>query len=116
MFRGKRSRLFRFKRATTRRFWSDFSIDQAGENSLEHRALGRTGDPEGWIPVENIIQAWREKTTVDYFDVEFMGTRPSAEGTYVFNQKTYREALDLLKSLAPQNVYWYVDETVHRRR
>lgn len=47
---------------------------------LEKRAAGRTGDPEGWIPVENIIQAWREKESVDYFDVEFMGTRPSTEG------------------------------------
>ncbi|MGY3406114.1 hypothetical protein ACVWZV_002227 [Bradyrhizobium sp. GM5.1] len=47
---------------------------------LKERAAGRTGDPEGWIPVENIIQAWREKASVDYFDVEFMGTRPSAEG------------------------------------
>ena len=47
---------------------------------LKERAAGRTGDPQGWIPVENLIQAWREKTTVDYFDVEFMGSRPSAEG------------------------------------
>jgi hypothetical protein len=47
---------------------------------LKKRAAGRTGDPEGWIPVENIIQAWREKTSTDYFDVEYMGSRPSAEG------------------------------------
>lgn len=58
----------------------DLTIAQAGTSSLEHRAGRRTGDPEGWIPVENIIQAWREKTTVDYFDVEYMGSRPSAEG------------------------------------
>jgi hypothetical protein len=58
----------------------DLNIDQAGEKSLEHRSAGRTGDPEGWIPVANLIQAWREKGTVDYFDVEFMGSRPSAEG------------------------------------
>jgi hypothetical protein len=63
-----------------RREIPDFSIDQAGKNSLEHRAGGRTGDPEGWIPVANLIQAWREKTTIDYFDVEYMGTRPSSEG------------------------------------
>src|SRR4051794_35443831 len=49
-------------------------------DNLRKRAAGRSGDPEGWIPVENLIQAWREKPTVDYFDVEYMGPRPSAEG------------------------------------
>lgn len=47
---------------------------------LKKRAAGRTGDPEGWVPVENIIQAWREKPTVDYFDIEYMGSRPSITG------------------------------------
>jgi hypothetical protein len=47
---------------------------------LKARAAGRTGDPEGWIPVENLIQAWRERASDDYFDVEYMGSRPSAEG------------------------------------
>jgi hypothetical protein len=47
---------------------------------LKERADGRTGDSEGWIPIENIIQAWREKASIDYFDVEVMGSRPSAEG------------------------------------
>lgn len=59
---------------------SDFTIEQAGENSLEHRAGGRTGDPEGWVPMENVIQAWREKSTIDWFDVEYMGSRPNAVG------------------------------------
>jgi hypothetical protein len=49
-------------------------------DKLKERAAGRTGDPEGWIPVSNIIQAWREKVSTDYFDVEYMGSRPSAEG------------------------------------
>lgn len=49
-------------------------------DKLKERAAGRTGDPEGWIPIENVIQAWREKPTTDYFDVEYMGSRPSAEG------------------------------------
>ena len=49
-------------------------------DKLKERAAGRTGDPEGWIPVSNIIQAWREKVSIDYFDVEYMGSRPSAEG------------------------------------
>lgn len=47
---------------------------------LRKRARGRTGDPEGWIPIENIIQAWRERETTDWFDVEYMGSRPSAAG------------------------------------
>jgi hypothetical protein len=47
---------------------------------LKERAAGRTGDPEGWVPIENIIQAWREKPSIDYFDVEYMGSRPSAAG------------------------------------
>src|SRR5581483_2943422 len=34
-----------------------------------------------------------------------------ATATYKFVQKTYREALDILKSLAPANVYWSIDET-----
>jgi len=58
----------------------DLTILQAGGRSLEARAAGRLGDPEGWIPIDNIIQAWREKSSVDYFDVEFMGSRPRAEG------------------------------------
>lgn len=58
----------------------DLSIAQAGDQSLEFRAQGRTGDPEGWVPIANIIQAWREKSTTDWFDVEMMGSRPSAAG------------------------------------
>jgi hypothetical protein len=29
---------------------------------------------------------------------------------YTFTQRTYREAIDVLKDLAPANVYWYADE------
>lgn len=58
----------------------DLTIQQAGDKSLEHRIAGRTGDPEGWVPIKNIIQAWREKTTLDWFDVEYMGSRPSSAG------------------------------------
>ena len=38
---------------------------------LKERTNGRTGDPEAWVPIENIIQVWREKSTVDWFDVEY---------------------------------------------
>ena len=47
---------------------------------LKKRCAGRTGDPEGWVPVANVIQAWREKPSIDWFDVEYMGLRPSAAG------------------------------------
>lgn len=47
---------------------------------LKLMAKGRTGDPQGWIPFANIIQAWREKPTLDWFEVEYMGSRPSAAG------------------------------------
>lgn len=30
--------------------------------------------------------------------------------TYTFQRKTYRQALDTLKGLAPEGVYWYADE------
>jgi hypothetical protein len=43
-------------------------------------AKGKTGDPEGWVPILNIIQAWREKPSLDHFLVELMGNRPSAAG------------------------------------
>lgn len=58
----------------------DLSILQAGENSLEFRAQGRTGDPEGWFDIRSVIQSWREKSSLDWFDVELMGLRPSAVG------------------------------------
>lgn len=47
---------------------------------LEKRCAGRTGDPEGWVSIDNVIQAWREKSSIDWFDVEYMGSRPSAAG------------------------------------
>lgn len=58
----------------------DLTIEQAGENSLEYRVGGRTGDPEGWVPMSNVVQAWRSKSSIDWFDVEMMGMRPSSVG------------------------------------
>lgn len=40
-------------------------------------------------------------------DIPITGT----VATFSFEQKTYRNAIDDLKQLAPANVYWYVDET-----
>lgn len=47
---------------------------------LKERAGGRTGDPEGWVSIHSIIQMWREKSSLDWFDVECMGSRPSTAG------------------------------------
>lgn len=47
---------------------------------LKELSGGRTGDPDGWIPIENIINAWRSKRSLDYFLTEYMGERPSAAG------------------------------------
>lgn len=58
----------------------DLTIEQAGEKSLEHRVGGRVGDPDGWVDFGNVVQAWREKDSIDWFDVEYMGLRPSAAG------------------------------------
>lgn len=45
----------------------------------------------------------RYNSTVDIPDT-------STTAKYIFQQKTYREAIDTLKTLAPEDVYWYFDE------
>jgi hypothetical protein len=61
------------------------------------------------------------KAVLDRFTAENGSTRitydpdevpdTGVEVAYTFTQKTYREAIDILKSFAPENVYWYIDET-----
>ncbi len=51
-----------------------------GIEKLIKHANERTGDAEGWVPIENIIQAWKEKPTEDWFEIEYMGSRPSSAG------------------------------------
>jgi hypothetical protein len=62
--------------------WDDPELNRVIPDFQELRKLaaGRTGDPEGWVPIENIIQAWRGKPSLDWFLVEMMGSRPSAAG------------------------------------
>ena len=62
--------------------WDDKEYNRQIPDLQELRTLaaGRTGDPEGWVPIANVIQAWRSKPTLDWFLVEMMGSRPSAAG------------------------------------
>lgn len=61
--------------------WEEPEVKRiAGIDRLKKYAAGRTGDPDGWIQISNVIQAWREKPTEDWFEVEYMGSRPSAAG------------------------------------
>ncbi len=54
--------------------------DVIGIERLKAHARGRTGDVEGWIPIDNVVQAWKEKPTEDWFEIEYLGSRPSAAG------------------------------------
>lgn len=66
----------------------------AGIQKLKTYAHGRTGDPEGWVPIANIIQAWREKPTEDWFEVEYLGNRPSAAGLVLKPEDVDRSVFD----------------------
>ena len=70
----------------------------SGIEKLKAFAKGRTGDPDGWVPIENVIQAWREKPTEDWFEVEYLGSRPSAAGLVLkpedVDRAIFDEALD----------------------
>jgi len=59
--------------------WEDETLNREIDDLEKLRKLskGKTGDTEGWIPIENVIQAWREKASYDYFLVEYMGERAS---------------------------------------
>ena len=62
--------------------WNDPELNRLipDLHKLKKLANGRTGDPYGWVMIENIIDAWQGKRTIDWFLVEFMGIRPSASG------------------------------------
>ena len=62
-------------------FWDRPEIKNITDiKQLQGYAKGRTGDKDGWVPIENVIQAWKEKPTLDWFEVEYLGSRPSAAG------------------------------------
>lgn len=74
--------IFDVTKAFDKAIWRDPEINRLIPDigKLEKLAKGRTGDPEGWVLIENVISAWQGKRTLDWFLVEFMGTRPSASG------------------------------------
>lgn len=63
------------------KYWDKPEIARIGGiERLKAMARGRTGDPDGWVNIDNIIQAWKEKPNEDWFLVEYMGSRPSSAG------------------------------------
>lgn len=68
--------------------------DIAGIEKLKAYAKGRTGDENGWVPIYNVIQAWREKPTEDWFEVEYLGSRPSAAGLVLKPEDVDRAVFD----------------------
>ena len=62
--------------------WKDKELNRKipDLHKLKELAGGRVGDPAGWVLIENVIDAWQGKRTMDWFLVEFMGKRPSASG------------------------------------
>lgn len=65
-----------------------------GIEKLKAFAKGRTGDSEGWVQIESIVQAWREKPTESWFEVEYMGTRPSSVGLVLKPEDVDRATFD----------------------
>lgn len=65
-----------------KKIWRDEKLNREIPDlgKLEALANGRTGDVEGWVPIMNVINAWRSKKTLDSFMVEYMGNRPSSVG------------------------------------
>lgn len=63
------------------------------------------------LMVRALIDQYRDETEdpkISYIDSDIPDTGNTV--TYTFQQKTYRAALDKLKSLAPSGIYWYVNE------
>jgi hypothetical protein len=76
-------------------FWDRPEIASIPDISkLKAMAKGRTGDPDGWVPIANVIQAWREKPTLDWFEVEYMGSRPSSAGLVLKPEDVDRAVFD----------------------
>jgi len=54
---------------------------------------GKAHYSSGWVPMEEIFQAWRESNhDCDYFEVEFMGWKPSQAGKVFKDRKRLEES------------------------
>lgn len=62
--------------------WDDLVLNNeiSDLQKLRELAKGKTGDPDGFIPFRNVLDAWKAKPSLDHFMVEAMGSRPSAKG------------------------------------
>ena len=73
---------------------------------------GSQGAADIGLMMRTVIDRYRAETgdtSIVYSAPDIPNTGTAA--TFSFEQKTYRNAIDDLKQLAPANVYWYVDET-----
>lgn len=76
-------------------YWDQPHVkDVGGIEKLKRYAKGRTGDPDGWVPIDNVLQAWKEKPTEDWFEVEYLGSRPSAAGLVLKPEDVDRAMFD----------------------
>ena len=72
--------------------WPDFAEDIYEGDELVHEAYcgGKAKHSKGWMPIEEIYQAWREcMFSRDWFEVEMMGWRPSSAGSVIRNMTKF---------------------------
>ncbi len=81
--------------------WNDptFNREIPDFQDLRELSKGKLGSPHGWVPILNIIQAWREKPTLDWFLVEYMGTRPSAAGLILRPEDVDAAEIDTIEKM-----------------
>ena len=74
--------------------YPDFRDDIWEGNELVHPAYcgGKAKMSNGWMPIEETFQSWRESLyNRDWFEVEMMGWRPSSAGLAIKNAKKLNE-------------------------
>lgn len=73
--------------------------------------LGSQNAADIGLMVRGVIDRYRAETLNPkiYYDVDKIPLT-STTAIYTFQQKTYREALDTLKGMAPAGVFYYIDE------
>lgn len=88
--------------------WDDEELNaQIGDlQKLRELANGKTGDPDGFIPIRNILDAWKAKPSLEHFMVEAMGSRPSAKGLVL-------DPVDVDASMVLDSAVDLLDEKTH---